>query len=183
MGIEKCAAWLASTGAARAGRGAIRALILAWLTTSLAHPATDPPGESADNATLIAATDLRAVANEATQRGEPLLVLFSRPGCPYCDEVRKSWLIPLGKDRKYSGLKIRQIDQDSDRPLIDFAGKPTTHARFAAAQKVSLVPVVAVFGPRGEPLAEAIVGLRLRDFYGAYLEAQIDEARSRLRRQ
>ena len=36
-------------------------------------------------------------------------------------------------------------------------------------------------GPAGEPLAEAIVGFRLADFYGAYLERAIEESRARLK--
>jgi len=173
--VNKHVAKLAKTGAARAKHGVIGALILACLAA--------PPAYPAQGLTLLPAADLRAEASEAARHGEPLLILYSRQNCPYCDEVRKIWLLPLGRDAKQSGLAIRQIDQDSDRPLIDFAGNPSTHARFAASRKITLVPVVAAYGPRGQRLADDIVGLRLRDFYGAYLDAQLDGARSRLRKQ
>ena len=151
----------------------MKALILACLTASLAVAAAD--------SVLLPASDLRREAAEASKAGQPLLILYSRQNCPYCEEVRKIWLLPLNRDVKQNGIKMRQIDQDSEQPLIDFAGHRTTHARFAAAEKITFVPVVAVYGARGQPLAESIVGLRLRDFYGAYLDAQLDEARSRLR--
>ena len=164
---------LAKTGAISVKIGAAKALILACLAVPLIATAAD--------SALIAASDLRSEAAEAATRGQPLLILYSRQNCPYCEEVRKSWLLPLSRDSQKSGLKVRQIDQDSDQPLIDFAGQATTHARFTAAQKVAFVPVVSVYGPHAQVLAEPIVGLRLRDFYGAYLQAQIDEARARLR--
>jgi len=171
--VGKCAAMLAKTGAAGVKTGAAKALILACLTIPLIATAAD--------SALTAASDLRSEAAEAAKLGQPLLILYSRQNCPYCEEVRKSWLLPLSRDSQKSGLKVRQIDQDSDRPLIDFAGQATTHARFAAAEQVAFVPVVAVYGPHAQALAEPIVGLRLRDFYGAYLKTQLDEARARLR--
>lgn len=151
----------------------IQAAILACLTVPLACAAPD--------STLIPASNLRREAAETAHHGQPLLILYSRENCPYCEEVRRTWLAPLAREAKQSGLKVRQIDQDSDQPLVDFAGKATTHSRFAAAQKISFVPVVAVYGPKGQLLAESIVGVRLRDFYNAYLEMQLDEARTRLR--
>jgi hypothetical protein len=76
---------------------------------------------------------------------------------------------------------VRQINQDSDAPLIDFRGQPTTHARFAAAEKVKLVPVVAFYGPTGQRLADPIVGARLPDFYQSYLEEAIEHAAAQIR--
>ena len=163
--VGKCVKNLTNTGAARA-------LILACLVLPLTGAAAD--------ATLILASDLRREAAEATQAGQPLLILYSRQNCTYCAEVRNSWLVPLSHDSRQSGLQVRQIDQDSDRPLIDFAGHSTTHARFAATEKIAFVPVVAVYDARGQHLAEAIVGLRLRDFYGTYLDALLDKARLHL---
>ena len=156
-------------------RMANSALILTCLTLPLAAAAA--------GAALPAALDLRAESSEAAKNGQPLLILFSRPDCPYCDEVRDTWLRPLTRDPKQVKLKVRQIDQDSEQPLVDFAGRPTTHAAFAAAEKVKFVPVVVAYGPQGQRLADTIVGTRLPDFYGAYLANVLDEARARLRRQ
>lgn len=130
--------------------------------------------------TLPTATDLRSEAARAAAQGQPLLILYSRQDCRYCATVRRDYLIPLQAGGK--GPLIRQIDQDSDAPLLDFAGERSSHSAFAAARKVRTVPMVAFYGPRGEPLAEPIVGLRLADFYSAYLDDALAEARTRLRR-
>jgi hypothetical protein len=77
---------------------------------------------------------------------------------------------------------VRQINRDSDAPLVDFRGQATTHARFAAAAKVRRAPVVAFHGPTGQALADPIVGARLPDFYQSYLEEAIEASATRFRK-
>jgi thioredoxin-related protein len=123
------------------------------------------------------ATDLRAEAAEAARLGGPLVVLYSRRDCKYCETVKRDYLKPLASQPRYRDkLLIRQINQDSDQPLLDFRGERTTHARFAASEKIKLVPVVAFYGPNGQRLAESIVGARLPDFYPSYLETAIEQS-------
>jgi thioredoxin-related protein len=139
---------------------------LLWLTLSHAH-AGDLP----------AATDLRSEAAQAGRQGGPLIVLFSRQDCHYCATVRNNYLLPLTSSREYgTRVVVRQINQDSNAPLIDFQGRPTSHAAFAGREKIKLVPVVAFFAADGQQLAAPIVGLRLADFYQAYLETAIEQS-------
>lgn len=123
------------------------------------------------------ATDLHAEAAQAARLGGPLVVLYSRRDCKYCETVKRDYLKPLASQPRYRDkLLIRQINQDSDQPLLDFRGEQTTHARFAASEKIKLVPVVAFYGPNGQRLAESIVGARLPDFYPSYLETAIEQS-------
>ena len=123
------------------------------------------------------ATDLRAEAALAARLGGPLVVLYSRRDCKYCETVKRDYLKPLASQPRYRDkLLIRQINQDSDQPLLDFHGERTTHARFAASEKIKLVPVVAFYGPNGQRLAESIVGARLPDFYPSYLDTAIEQS-------
>ena len=136
------------------------------LTTGLAL-ATDLP----------AAQDLRAEAEKAAQAGAPLIVVYSRKDCKYCETVKRDYLKPLAADPRYRDrVVVRQINQDSDAPLVDFRGEATTHARFAVNQKIKLVPVVAFYGPQGKRLADPIIGARLPDFYPSYLEESIEKS-------
>jgi thioredoxin-related protein len=138
-------------------------LLLLWLAC-LALPA-------AHGNELPAVLDLRSEAEQARRLGGPLIILFSRPDCKYCATVRRDYLLPLSTNSGYGKrLLVHQIDQDSSAPLIDFQGVKTSHAAFAAGEKIKLVPVVAFYGPDGRQLAPAIVGLRLPDFYQAYLD-------------
>lgn len=150
-------------------------LILAWLP---------PPSFAAQPAAteLTAAVDLAAEAAQAGKGGGPLIVLFSRKDCPYCETVRRDYLAPLATDPKFRGrVVVRQINQDSLEALTDFQGKATSHAAFAGREKIKLVPVVAFYGPGGRQLAEPIVGTRLPDFYLAYLENAVDQSKYNLK--
>ena len=129
---------------------------------------------------LQLAVDLRAEAEQARLAGGPLIVIFSRPDCTYCETVKRDYLKPLLANPRYRGVLVRQVNQDSDTPLTDFRGEKTTHARFAGAEKVKLVPVVAFYGPQGKRLAEPIVGARLPDFYPSYLEEAITKSTATL---
>lgn len=145
-------------------------IILCWWVASAY------PSELAD------ALNLRAEATLAQQQGTPLIVLFSRHGCHYCELVRRDYLRPMLKtNAPQNPVLVRQIHIDRNTTLIDFEGKTTTHARFSQQQKISLAPVVAFYGADGQTLAAPIVGVRIADFYQSYLDEAIASAQQRLR--
>jgi len=132
---------------------------------------------------LQTATDLRAEAALASRSGGPLILLFSRQDCPYCQAIRRDYLRPLASNLRYRDqVVVRQINQDSDAPITDFRGQRSTHARFAAAEKIRLEPVVAFYGPDGKQLTDPIIGMRLPDFYQSYLEQAIEKSVPALKR-
>ena len=141
--------------------------ILAWLAAP-SWGATDLP----------AAIDLRAESAQAAEAGGPLIVIYSRQACKYCEAVKRDYLKPLAANPRYRDhVLIRQINQDGEtQPLTDFKGGTTTHARVASTEKVKLVPVVAFYGPDGRQLAKPIVGARLPDFYQSYLEDAVEQS-------
>lgn len=129
---------------------------------------------------LPAPRNLQQEAADMARTGKPMVVLYSRPGCQWCDQAR-TYLAPMARaaDSRDAAL-YRQIDLDSDAPLVDFQGRRGTQRSFAERERVRFTPTVVVYGPRGERLAEPIVGMRLADFYGQYLEQAITTARERL---
>lgn len=146
------------------------AVILTWL-------AALAPTALAGSHDLPAAADLRAEAARAARGGGPLIVVFTRPDCSWCETVKRDYLRPLAAHPRYRGhVVVRQIDQEAATPLTGFHGEATTQAAFAAAEKIRLVPVVAFYGPDGQRLAAPIVGARLPDFYQTYLEEAIDHS-------
>ena len=140
------------------------------------------PLAALDASELSGAADLRAEADLAARAGAPLIVIFSRADCKFCTTVKHDYLQPMVRDAKPGKRPvIREIGQDRDTPLIDFQGRPTTHAAFAASEKIKLVPVVAFYGPNGRKLAEPIVGARLPDFYQSYLDEAIAQSSRQLK--
>jgi thioredoxin-related protein len=150
------------------------ALILAW---GLALP-----GAASAASGLTHAKSFQADARLATQRQVPVLVLFTSPGCHYCERVKREYLAPMHKDPAYRNkVIIREVTVGATTPLTGFDGTPTTEGAFAATHKVFMVPTVKVLDTRGNDASEAIVGLLTPDYYFSYLEAAIDEGLSKVR--
>ncbi len=144
------------------------------LVAATAAAAPEQPGQ------LPLAKDLQADGRDARSRKAPVVILFSLPGCPYCEIVRRSHLLPMLRDPKAAPVIIRQVDIDSDQAVVGFDGKATTHAAIARAHDVRSVPVVAFWDGDGRPLADPLKGMLLPDFYSAYLDSAIESARARL---
>jgi thioredoxin-related protein len=133
-------------------------------------------------AQMIEARDLAADARQAAERKIPLLVLFSEGGCPWCERARQEFLLPMQRNPEYQAkVMMREIGTDNPAALSDFSGKATTQAEFARRYRVGMVPAVMLLDPRGEALAEPLVGFRIADYYGYYLDQRIDAALARLR--
>ena len=134
-------------------------------------------------AALPPAHDFAADARQMKDRQVPMLVLYSRDGCGWCTQVRRSFLEPLLADPQSADrVLIRQVDVDRRIAIADFSGKTSTHRDFARLRRVSLTPTIEVLGPDGKPLAEAIVGLGIPDFYATYIDRAIDAGLARMRR-
>jgi hypothetical protein len=135
-------------------------------------------GQGKQAITLPAPASLAGAADAARQLNQPLLILVSLEGCPFCQAVRQSYLLPLQAE----GLQpVVQVDMRSNRPLLDFAGQPSTHAQQIQAWRIKLAPTLLFVGPGGRELAPRLVGASLPDFYGSYLEQRLDAARLALR--
>lgn len=140
----------------------------AWMT------AWAREGESA----LPRPVSLPEEARRANRRGDPLVVLVSLPDCPYCERVRRDWLLPL--QREWDGGVV-QLDLGSDRRVIGFDGSPGSHQAVLRAWKAGFAPTVLWFGADGQELAPRLVGAGLPDFYGAYFQERLETARRQLR--
>ena len=157
---------------------AARLVLTRWILACLAALFVCAPAR----AQMIPARDLAADAQAAAQRKIPLLVLFSESTCPWCERARKEFLLPMQRNPEYQAkVMMREIGTDNSAALIDFAGKTTTQAEFARRYRVNMVPTVVMFGPRGETLAESLIGFGTADYYGYFLDQRIDTALAQLR--
>lgn len=134
------------------------------------------------SAQMVQAQDFAADARLASQRKVALLVLYSEPGCSWCERVRQEYLLPMQRNPEYHAkVLMREVEIGGGAALVDFAGNRTTHADFARKRGVSLMPTVVLMNPRGQTLAEPLVGFRGADYYGYFLDQRIDAALAQLR--
>jgi len=138
--------------------------------------ATPVWAQSGRAATLPAAQSLPDELSRALKNKQPLIVMVSLDGCVFCRQARQSHLSPMA----LAGTAIVQVDMRNNQPVLDFAGKLTTHDELTRRWKVSITPTLLFFGSGGIEVAERMEGAYLPDFYGSYLEERMAQGRKAL---
>lgn len=148
-----------------------------WLATGAVMGAAHDVVLARDNTALPVPDSLQRVALAASRLREPLVLLVSLPGCPYCELVRRNYLLA----QRAEGLPVWQIDvTDKRTQILDFAGEPANGAVLARRWKATFTPTVLFFDRMGEEVAPRLVGIAVPDFYGAYLQDAWTQARKKL---
>lgn len=168
MAARPLPAFVRSARSARLAMSACALLAGLASTGAMAAPATP--------AHLPPVTDFGAQSAAAASKGEPLVVLVSLPDCTYCEAVRRNY---LGPQVAAGEIAAREIDMTADTPIRDVDGTMTTAKRWAQAHNISVAPTVLFLDRHGRNLAKPLRGMQ-PDFYGAYLEQAIDEARAKV---
>ncbi len=110
---------------------------------------------------------------QALARHQPLVVMVSLRGCPFCEVVRNNYLGPM---HEREGLPVVQVDMLDERPTRDTAGQPTTHGALVRAWGVKVAPTVLFIGAQGKEVAPRLAG-GPHDFYSASLDGRLEQAR------
>jgi thioredoxin-related protein len=129
-------------------------------------------------AVLPVAYNLKDELASALAKRQPLVVMVSLEGCPFCRVARDHYLVPL---HEQDGVPVAQIDMRTRTRVQDFRGAAVTHDDLARLWKIRIAPTVLFFGRGGVEVAERLVGGYIPDFYGAYLEQRLEQARATLR--
>lgn len=164
--------FLTDAGTAAVGSARRRHLMAAGLLALVLPPARAAAGS------LPPAVSLADELSAALRRGEPLVVMVSLEGCPFCRVARNSFLAPL---RAEGHLDVVQVDMRTRRPLKDFQGQNLNHDEMTRRWGIKLAPTVLFFGRDGAEVADRLVGGSLPDFYGAYLDQRLETARRAVR--
>jgi thioredoxin-related protein len=147
-----------------------------WLRAAGWMGVSGSVGAQSTGATLPAAQSLPDELARAIRNKQPLIVMVSLDGCAFCRIARQSHLSPMQR----AGRVIVQVDMRNNQPVLDFAGKLTTHDELTRRWKVSITPTLLFFGPGGKEVAELMEGAYLPDFYGPYLEERMATGRKAL---
>jgi thioredoxin-related protein len=136
-----------------------------------------PAAAWATDTKLPVPASLKQAGQLAGSKREPLVLLVSLPGCPYCELVRRNYLLPM----RAEGLHAWQIDVTDGRRIVeDFQGQRSNGAALAAHFAATFTPTVLFFSAQGTELADRLVGVPSADFYGGYLDDAISRARAAL---
>lgn len=130
-------------------------------------------------ASLPVPASLAGALSHALGQGQPLLVMVSLQGCPFCKVALENYLLPLQREQ---GIPMVQIDMRSRQKLLDFSGIEQTHEGLSRQWGIKVAPTVLFFGHAGAEVAERLVGGSLPDFYGSYLDERVRAAQASLRK-
>ena len=125
-------------------------------------------------AQLPTAVSLSDELHQAVATGSPLLVMVSLEGCPFCRIARENYLSPM-HDRQ--GLPVVQVDMRSKKLIKNFQGVMQTHDEWIRSMNVRVAPTILFFGRAGVEIVERMSGGYIPDFYGAYLDDRLRQAK------
>ena len=136
--------------------------------------------------------DLSALVQPAFRQGWPLVLMYSLHGCPWCDALRREHFNALERRQVEEGVLVIELDMQDQRPFASYENEParpgtTLQPRWMAPsarelarqQRIRLAPTLVFLGPDGE-VADRLVGYGSPDFFGAYLEQRIGQAKAAL---
>jgi hypothetical protein len=131
---------------------------------------------------LPVAVDFAADGVTSRARRVPILILFDRVDCPYCERALREHLVPMSLEAPWrEDALFRQVEVDADLPVGGFDRLPTTHRALASRYGAKLTPTVIVVDADGALLSDPVVGLLTADFYGAYLGDALRTGLKRMR--
>lgn len=148
-----------------------------WCASALALGVW-PVGAQSPAASLPPARSLPDELAQALQRGQPLVVMVSLEGCPFCRIARQSHLAPMHRE----GGAIVQVDMRSALAVRDFDARMVTHDTLVQRWRIPIAPTLLFFGPGGREVAERMEGAYQPDFYGPYLQARLEQSRAAIAR-
>ena len=153
-----------------------RALLLglAGLGAMPVLPAWAQAAPDASERLLPTAADMRQSLAAALQRRQPLVVLATLHGCPFCKVARENYLVPALRE----GAVVAQIHFLSRLPVRDWQGNATTHGQLVKDLQVEVAPTLLFYGRDAREVAPRLTAGSTSDFYGAYLDERLAQARA-----
>ncbi len=122
--------------------------------------------------------DLLQAALAANTRGEPMVLMVSLPGCPWCELLRRNYLGPMQSE----GVAAYEfMINERGRTVLDFKGQRSTPAVLSTALKVTNTPTLLFFNAQGLEIAPRIEGVASADFIGVILDERLTIARERIK--
>jgi thioredoxin-related protein len=155
-----------------ANRRQLLALTAAWVSAGVwrrAHAALT---------SFLVPASLKDELATALKTGEPLVLMVSLDGCPFCKIARENYLAPLVMEQ---GLSVVQINMLRKERVTDVRGAIKTHEQLIAELNIHIAPTLIFYGHHGLEVAERLVGMGSTDFYGAYLDRRLEIARKAVR--
>ena len=153
-------------------------LILAIPLTAL--ETTNEPSQT--KSMVIEESNFQQLSQEMEQKSLGLLLLFHAEHCPYCELMEKEILSPMLKSGDYTDkVIIRKLQVDESRDIKNFKGESVQPSDVAARYDVTVTPTLVFLDKDGNQKAKKMVGINTVDYFGVYLDEEIEVLRKNLK--
>ena len=119
---------------------------------------------------IIPTQDWSAESAEARKSATPIIILFSKAGCAYCERLKKEMLEPLADRKHGSFARIRELDINRGGKITDFDGEKIRTKIFVSRYGIYATPTLMLVDYQGHSLGAPIVGYNNLENYLSYLE-------------
>jgi thioredoxin-related protein len=130
-----------------------------------------------DTHLLPQAKDLRQLGNSAVERQIPILLMVSQYHCGFCEQMKREVLYPMQLSGEYSNKVImRELLIDPGEMVTNFQGQRESADACSDRYQVHVTPTLLFLDPKGNEVAERILGINTVDYLLFYIEEAIDTA-------
>lgn len=137
---------------------------------------------AADDLLIPVAGDLQADGRASAESRIPILLVFTREDCGYCELLKRSVIRPMILSGEYEDrVLIREVIVDDPDAITDFGGRVVSPFAVADRYDGLLTPTVLLVGPDGGPLGDRLIGISNEEMYLWYLDRALTEATGVLR--
>jgi thioredoxin-related protein len=109
--------------------------------------------------------DWSAESVEARKSAIPIVILFSKADCSYCERLKKEVLEPLANRKQAGFARIRELDINRGGKITDFDGEKIRTRIFVKRYGIYATPTLILVDYQGNSLGTPIVGYDNREDY------------------
>lgn len=131
----------------------------------------------AQSTAITTADNLMRLSAEASVNNLPIMLFVTSPSCGYCHILERDVIVPMLKNKQYTGkVLVRRLDIGQNT-MVDFDGSTKDPMRIAARYKAQLTPTIVFLAPNGQQLQDHILGVAKDvDQYGGMIDSRLNRS-------
>ncbi len=147
--------------------------LLFVFSLGLSNASENPPSEVS---ALIEESDFQALSAKMKEKSLGLVLMLHAEGCHYCALMEKEILSPMVVSGDYDKrVFIRKLQIDKAGDVKDFDGSLVEPSDISNRLGATVTPTLVFLDYHGNKKAETMVGINTVDYFGVYLDREIDK--------
>lgn len=129
-----------------------------------------------ESSVLIEESDFQSLSANMKEKKLGLVLMLHAENCPYCALMEREILSPMVVSGDYDKrVVIRKLQIDDSRNIKDFDGSIVEPSDISNRFSATVTPTLVFLDYHGKKKAETMVGINTVDYFGVYLDREIDK--------